>query len=229
MKKLLFVLMAVVLCLGLVGGAFAYFSDTGKSEGNTFTAGTLDLALEGSSWYDNVGAKWTSPASWAPGDKTSGTLNMRNFGTVDIGWIGIKPVNLQVTAGPTDYPEKIIVNGFSMHDSWTGKDIGTGNPENFADFMATWGIWGTTAPLTLAEFASGTYYFYTEPTDWLLKALQNGTTSLTIEFQFDPDAGNTYQGAVCSFDLQVVVVQNGAPMPNFTHVGDAGCGYGPGE
>lgn len=45
MKKILFSVMAVVLCLGLMGGAFAYFSDTETSSGNTFTAGTIDLEM----------------------------------------------------------------------------------------------------------------------------------------------------------------------------------------
>lgn len=45
MKKILITVMAVALCLGLMGGAFAYFSDVETSEGNTFTAGTIDLAL----------------------------------------------------------------------------------------------------------------------------------------------------------------------------------------
>jgi len=45
MKKILFTLMAMALCLGLMGAAFAYFSDTESSTGNTFTAGTLDLEL----------------------------------------------------------------------------------------------------------------------------------------------------------------------------------------
>ena len=45
MKKILFTVMAVVLCLGLMGAAFAYFSDTETSTGNTFTAGTIDLAV----------------------------------------------------------------------------------------------------------------------------------------------------------------------------------------
>jgi len=44
-KKILFTVMGVVLCLGLMGGAFAYFSDTEESTGNTFTAGTIDLEL----------------------------------------------------------------------------------------------------------------------------------------------------------------------------------------
>jgi len=44
MKKLLIILMAGLLCMGLVGGAFAYFSDTETSTGNTFTAATLNAA-----------------------------------------------------------------------------------------------------------------------------------------------------------------------------------------
>lgn len=46
MRKILFSLMTLVLVVGLVGGgAFAYFSDTEESKGNTFTAGTIDLEM----------------------------------------------------------------------------------------------------------------------------------------------------------------------------------------
>jgi len=222
--------MAVVLCLGLMGAAFAYFSDTETSTGNTFTAGTLDLVLSDDDETDlnGVTATWVSPSNWAPGETEAGTLKLRNSGSVDIGWIGIKPVDVIVTEGPLDFPDKIIVKGFSIADSLTGKSIGAGDPEGFANFMATWGCWGTEPPLTLAEFASGKYSFYTEPTDWLLEALKNGTTSLIMEFEFDPEADNTYQDADCSFELQVKVLQYNATLADFVHMGDA-CGYAPGE
>jgi len=45
MKKMLVIALAVVLALGMIGGAFAAFSDTETSSGNTFTAGTLDLDI----------------------------------------------------------------------------------------------------------------------------------------------------------------------------------------
>ena len=57
MKRILFSLMAVVLCLGLMGGAFAYFSDVETSEDNTFTAGTIDLAV-------NDQNPWSEEAEW---------------------------------------------------------------------------------------------------------------------------------------------------------------------
>lgn len=44
MKKLVITSLAAILALGMVGGAFAIFQDTETSSGNTFTAGTLDLA-----------------------------------------------------------------------------------------------------------------------------------------------------------------------------------------
>ena len=46
MKTILMSVMAIAIVVGLVGvGTFAYFSDTETSTGNTFTAGTLDLAV----------------------------------------------------------------------------------------------------------------------------------------------------------------------------------------
>jgi len=48
MKKVLIALMAVLITVALAGiGTYAYFSDTGTSNGNTFAAGTLDLNVDG--------------------------------------------------------------------------------------------------------------------------------------------------------------------------------------
>jgi predicted ribosomally synthesized peptide with SipW-like signal peptide len=44
-KKFLILALTMILALGLMGGSFAYFSDTETSTGNTFTAGTLDLQV----------------------------------------------------------------------------------------------------------------------------------------------------------------------------------------
>ena len=68
-KKLLFSLMAVALCSGMVGSSFAYFTDVETSTGNTFTAGTLELKLRdgGQEWSDGITvAEWTL-SNMAPG------------------------------------------------------------------------------------------------------------------------------------------------------------------
>jgi predicted ribosomally synthesized peptide with SipW-like signal peptide len=65
MKKILFALMAVVLCVGLVGGAFAYFTDTQASSNNVFASGNIQLSManiNGTFSHDNNvvigGAPW---------------------------------------------------------------------------------------------------------------------------------------------------------------------------
>lgn len=80
MKKILMSLMAIGLVVGLVGaGTMAYFSDTETSTGNTFTAGTLDIALGTSSWsadFDNM----------KPGDTVTFTLPVNNEGSLPLNY-----------------------------------------------------------------------------------------------------------------------------------------------
>ena len=80
MKRILFSLMALVLVVGLVGGgAFAYLSDTEASEGNTFTAGTLDLEVDGQNPLAT--AKFTV-TNMKPGDTGSETYTLKNIGSI---------------------------------------------------------------------------------------------------------------------------------------------------
>jgi len=93
-KKILFSLMAIILAVGLVGaGAFAYFSDTETSTGNTFTAGTLDLLVTTSGACSDVGKITVNEqgdglndsvvfANLAPGDSGSITWTITNTGTL---------------------------------------------------------------------------------------------------------------------------------------------------
>jgi len=71
-KKILFTVMSLALVIGLVSaGAFAYFSDTETSTGNSFTAGTLDLEIG-------------SPSSTivSLGDIKPGEIGIRNTGSI---------------------------------------------------------------------------------------------------------------------------------------------------
>ena len=58
MKKILGLSIAVLLVTGLVvGGTLAYFSDTETSTGNLFTAGTIDLEVNGTNpWTSDIDA-----------------------------------------------------------------------------------------------------------------------------------------------------------------------------
>jgi predicted ribosomally synthesized peptide with SipW-like signal peptide len=111
MKKILLVVMSLVVCIGLIGAAFAYFTDTQTSAANTFTSGTVKISLSG-----DVAAGFTS-AGMAPGDSVTKYLYVTNNGTLPVWFAGyinnwaqsvggfIDQFNLQVWQEPsTTYP-----------------------------------------------------------------------------------------------------------------------------
>lgn len=86
MKRTLTAIVLIGIVAMLAGaGTFAYFSDTGRSYDNTFTAGTLDLKLSHSSagpWTDEVSGTWTL-SNMKPGDETpTASVFFKNFGSV---------------------------------------------------------------------------------------------------------------------------------------------------
>jgi len=109
MKKLLFVLMACVLSIGLIGGAFAYFTDVETSTGNTFTAGTLNIEIaQGAGGFSNdpVVAGFNSPAGLAPGQSwNSIPIYIKNVGSIDIQRIYARFGDLVETNGLDPDPE----------------------------------------------------------------------------------------------------------------------------
>jgi len=79
------------------------------------------------------------------------------------------------------------------------------------------------APLTLAEFADGKYWFIFEPGDFTpLSAGTGNVVRLEMTFAFDQTAGNNYQGAYCYFDLSIAITQG----PPAYFVSMTPCGYG---
>jgi len=80
MKKILFMSFLCVLTLGLIGTAFARFSDTETSSGNTLVAGTMDLSLNGGNpFYGTL----VHISNIQPGkDLTPIVLNVKNVGTL---------------------------------------------------------------------------------------------------------------------------------------------------
>jgi len=80
MKKILTSLLTIlVVGSTAVGATQAYFSDTETSTGNTFTAGSLDLNIDGG---DTNVIKFTV-ANMRPGSQNIGTWRLRNVGSVD--------------------------------------------------------------------------------------------------------------------------------------------------
>lgn len=91
-------LLVIALVIGAVGATTAaFFSDTGTSSANTFTAGTLDLKMN---TFDNTTANWTMP-NMAPGDLVSASIALTNTGTLTADHVEINPVaNIITDAAP---------------------------------------------------------------------------------------------------------------------------------
>jgi spore coat-associated protein N len=85
MKRILFGLMALVIIIGIVGSAFAYFTDVETSTGNTFTVATFNLQVaDTDEWFGNsVSTAWTM-SNMVPGVTTVGpfSVTLHNSATI---------------------------------------------------------------------------------------------------------------------------------------------------
>lgn len=63
----------------IIGGTFAYFSDTETSEDNTLAAGTMDLDIDG----NDIAVQTMSLSNKAPGDSGSESSTIKNAGSLD--------------------------------------------------------------------------------------------------------------------------------------------------
>jgi len=221
-RRILASLLVIAVVAGLVGAStFAYFSDTGESTENTFTAGTLvlELANEGGSWGEGVTATWASPEGWAPGDEVTATIWLRNVGSVDG----------QVVYG--DWANPDCGEGANLFNVIEVTEFKDSLDDFTADFVATFaGVYdqNTDTKLSLYELITGDAYwpgstspweasFFTEGGDpWseggdpLLPA-DGPPYGIKMAFKFMESAGDEYQGASCTFDLILKVTQKGHP------------------
>ncbi|TCT26500.1 putative ribosomally synthesized peptide with SipW-like signal peptide [Melghiribacillus thermohalophilus] len=87
----------------VVGGTTALFTDTATNEGNTFTAGTVDIVdvtegavFSASQFVDNL----------APGDSETATLTIRNEGSLDA-WVEVYDATTSGDLFEGDYPVEL--------------------------------------------------------------------------------------------------------------------------
>lgn len=100
-KRILLSVMVMAITAMLVAGATtAYFSDTETSTGNTFTAGKLDLQIDGKD--ENV-VKF-SVENMKPGDQPTARYTLTNVGTIP-GYLDISKVTIQNLENDLTEPE----------------------------------------------------------------------------------------------------------------------------
>ena len=176
MKKILGLTIAFMLLIGMGGiGTWAYFQDTETSTGNVFAAGTLDLKTD-----DVDGVTQTLYASnLKPGDSVSGSITLKNVGTV---------------AGST----------LDLAFSYVESDSGSTNPANMsADATAavievtTLNYGGSSILSTVNDINTNGYKdIYDLKNDDLSGQTgidASATKDFTITVQFRGDAGHDFQ------------------------------------
>ena len=210
MKKILISLMAIALVIGLVGaGTMAYFYDTETSEGNTFTAGTLNLMLDDPNEEDSNGvtASWLN-INMAPGDSVSGWVDVVNAGTLAANHTEISFANT-VTNAVT--PAEIGTDDVDISDSIQVTVMTYSAGASLVDFLAiTGGVFNNAAieaadtnnsdTITLNELNGVTLDNVTPA-----PAANGGEERFNMTVQLLPTTGNGNQGdsvtTVITFEL----------------------------
>ena len=196
-----------------VGGTIAYFSDTETSTGNTFTAGTIDIAIDQQNpWAGNY-----SVGDLKPGETGNINFVITNEGT--------NPVNVSKNVG--NFQES---TGLAGYDCPEGGDYEGGvvssEPEcveaqaNGSDLddiqsmivydlsvevydAAGVNIWWQAIYTDDEGQTLSSVYPNTETYVALGMIPVGGYMKVTQSYHFDYDAGNEYQGDELSFDITI--------------------------
>ncbi|MEO6866603.1 MAG: TasA family protein [Gaiellales bacterium] len=171
---------ATLLAIGLASsvaviGSQASWTAQTENAGNTATAGTLDLT------NDKSGKSIFAATNIKPGDTGSGTVKLRNAGTV--------PLAVKLT-------QDNVVNGFaatslklSVHDDARNWCV---YPANAAGTCATTGAWDGTSSLTALALPA---------IDGAAKWAAGEEHTYTVSWALDLSSPNADQGKVGSFRL----------------------------
>lgn len=113
--------MATIGAAGIltVGATFAFFSDSGSSNNNVFSSGTLDLNIRDNDqgFQDAVTASTVSPSNWAPGESFQSYLCFKNNGSIPIEEIIF---NTTAVGGNTDFRDNIIAEKVELGAATAG-------------------------------------------------------------------------------------------------------------
>lgn len=224
MKRFLLSILVILVVIGSVGaGAFAWFQDTETSTGNTFQAGTLyDLKImDGDEyWCDGVHATWML-SNMKPGDSTSSWVNLiyHNEGTITptsfvIGcdYTIVDPAGPESDTQentPPDYMAKqMIVTAMQYSNHWWRFNCLTG--EKFQYNGTSWSMVEQRDEWKIRDIDSDgklTLYDLEQASLTNLIPPIEDTTEFSMSLQFDPNAGNDFQGGTLNLTMIFTAMQ----------------------
>lgn len=175
-------MIAIVAAIG-IGATVAYFSDTETSTGNTISAGTLDLSVNG----ENPVSSHFELSDVKPGYDESYDVTFKNDGTIDAAHLYLSVASLVETEGVNPEPE-------------TNKDE-PGDLSPVVDIVVSEGstiLWsGTLKALSLLS----------DPID--LGGVASGVSRIiTLTASINSSVGNDIMGDIATFDIVAQLSQN---------------------
>lgn len=190
MKRILFSVMTIAMVgLLIAGGVFAYFSDVESSTGNSFTAGTLDLSVDGANPWAST--KITA-SNMAPGASGVATMTLKNEGTID-GTLTVDLKNLLDAEGANPEPE---TDKDEPGDLSANMDIALwvdANQDGVQDggetVLYSGKLNAEAGPYSVGTLAAG------------------ATTYVSLSYSIDSSVGNDIQGDISTFDIEFNLTQ----------------------
>lgn len=193
-KKILTSGISIVAALALTaGGAFALFSDTASSQGNTFTSGSINLLLDDddeTTPSESVVASIIGSNMLPGATPVAGFISLHNDGNNDIA-----EIEMTTTATESLDPgnDSFLPNVINMTVMTGDNSTCTVNQTDYTGILAT--QFGGTSPLTLAELNGNTFDAFPG-----IAAL-GSDKYVCMTAQMDASASNVYQGDSVSVDF----------------------------
>ncbi|MBU0618965.1 M73 family metallopeptidase [Patescibacteria group bacterium] len=204
MKKILLSLFVVAMVgVGLFGATKAWFTDTEGVVGNTFTTGTIDIAVDGEN-------PWNRAVPYALNDMKPSYTDYIDFVIYNEGdnpanvWKTLK--NFNTYNVKSSKPELIVDSTLSIHDidNWINYDMMVKlykvDPTQYPDAEPVWWetIYVDDDDVKIGSLEGINMYLGMIPVGWWMKVEQS---------YHMVDVGNEYQGDGMSFDIELYAEQ----------------------
>lgn len=185
-KRILVSMIVLALCVAVIGaGTFAYFSDQETAADNHFTAGSLDLKVNGVDSPANLNATFDSLLNnLKPGDDFKMDVPVSNAGSID-GTPSVKIGTIAETAGGAGLEPGLtnsqadLAAAVSVEVQYNGAPVKTDTLKNLENVLIV-------APAKLAgNGGTGTWTFHCKIADTVGNEIMGDTASAPITYGLD--------------------------------------------
>jgi len=216
MKKILLSLLTIgVVSAGVFGATKAFFTDTETSAGNTFSAGTIDIEVDGQNPWSR-----TTPYQFA--DMKPSQVEYANFVIKNV---GINPANIwkridiaTESGGTLTEPECSEGGGTWENGNCTGPYDPKENISSAIRYDLTVWVYDVDPAQNPGAAAKWWQIIYTDEMDKRLNTLNGQNILLGMvpagwymkvqqSYHMDPDTGNWAQGDVMTFNITLTAEQ----------------------